>query len=45
MLLRAEVARLNQALEAAMELVKWYIKKENERIKTEEPRAVERVRY
>lgn len=44
MLLRAEIARLNQALEAAMELVEWYIKREMERIKGEEPRSVDKGR-
>jgi hypothetical protein len=33
MLLRAEVARLNQALEVAMDLVNWYIARERERDK------------
>jgi hypothetical protein len=31
MLLRAEVVRLNQALEAAIDLIEWYIARERER--------------
>lgn len=44
MLLRAEVARLNQALAAAIDLIEWYIKREKERVAREEPRAVDKVR-
>ena len=44
MLLRAKVARLNQALAAAIDLIEWYIKREMERIEGEEPRSVDKGR-
>lgn len=44
MLLRAEIARLNQALEASIDLVNWYIARERERNQRDEPRLVDQVR-